>query len=193
MTFPLLERCFLESTVRDVNGYSYFQNPISDGVPRVDPEILEEAIEGLAGILPEDIDHILAPEAMGIPLGAGLSLKTRIPYVVVRKKSYGLPGEIEVLQKTGYSKSRMFVNGVRKGMRAVIVDDVLDTGGTLRAISDAVKSAGADLVKIMVVYSMCEDLDAMSEKLGVAIECLVRIGMDGPRPFLRRRARTATR
>lgn len=193
MTFPRLERCFLESTVKDVNGYSYFQNPISDGVPRVDPEILEEAIGGLAGILPEGIDLILAPEAMGIPLGAGLSLKTRIPYVVVRKKSYGLPGEIEVLQKTGYSKSRMFVNGVRKGMRVVIVDDVLDTGGTLRAISDAVKSTGADLVKIMVVYSMCEDLDAMSEKLGVPIECLVRIGMDGARPFLRRRARTATR
>ncbi|MBO4348104.1 MAG: adenine phosphoribosyltransferase [Candidatus Methanomethylophilaceae archaeon] len=193
MTYPRLERCFLESTVKDVNGYSYFQNPISDGVPRVDPEILEEAIEGLAGILPEDIDLILAPEAMGIPLGAGLSLKTRIPYVVVRKKSYGLPGEIEVLQKTGYSKSRMFVNGVREGMRVVIVDDVLDTGGTLRAISDAVKSTGADLVKIMVVYSMCEDLDAMSEKLGAPIECLVRIGMDGPRPFLRRRARTATR
>ncbi|MBE6519721.1 MAG: adenine phosphoribosyltransferase [Thermoplasmata archaeon] len=193
MTYPRLERCFLESTVKDVNGYSYFQNPISDGVPKVDPEILEEAIGGLAGILPEDIDLILAPEAMGIPLGAGLSLKTRIPYVVVRKKSYGLPGEIEVLQKTGYSKSRMFVNGVRKGMRVVIVDDVLDTGGTLRAISDAVKSTGADLVKIMVVYSMCEDLDAMSEKLGAPIECLVRIGMDGPRPFLRRRARTATR
>ncbi len=193
MTYPRLERCFLESTVKDVNGYSYFQNPISDGVPRVDPEILEEAIEGLAGILPEDIDLILAPEAMGIPLGAGLSLMTRIPYVVVRKKSYGLPGEIEVLQKTGYSKSRMFVNGVREGMRVVIVDDVLDTGGTLRAISDAVKSTGADLVKIMVVYSMCEDLDAMSEKLGAPIECLVRIGMDGPRPFLRRRARTATR
>ncbi len=193
MTYPRLERCFLESTVKDVNGYSYFQNPISDGVPRVDPELLEEAIEGLAGILPEDIDLILAPEAMGIPLGTGLSLKTRIPYVVVRKKSYGLPGEIEVLQKTGYSKSRMFVNGVRKGMRVVIVDDVLDTGGTLRAISEAVKSTGADLVKIMVVYSMCEDLDAMSEKLGAPIECLVRIGMDGPRPFLRRRARTATR
>ena len=100
MTYPRLERCFLESTVKDVNGYSYFQNPISDGVPRVEPEILEEAIEGLAGILPEDIDLILAPEAMGIPLGTGLSLKTRIPYVVVRKKSYGLPGEIEVLQKT---------------------------------------------------------------------------------------------
>ena len=25
MTYPRLERCFLESTVKDVNGYSYFQ------------------------------------------------------------------------------------------------------------------------------------------------------------------------
>ncbi len=185
MGFPLLEKCFLESTVRDVNGYSYFQNAISDGIPRVEPEVLEEAIDGLSGILPEDIDLILVPEAMGIPLGTGLSLKTRIPYVVVRKKQYGLPGEIEVLQKTGYSKSRMFVNGVKEGMRVVIVDDVLDTGGTLRAISDAVHSTGADLAKIMVVYSMCEDMDSMSETLGAPVECLVRIRMDGPRPYLR--------
>ncbi len=191
MTFPLLERCFLESTVRDVNGYSYFQNPISDGIPRVDPEVLEEAIDGLAGIMPEDIDLILAPEAMGIPLGAGLSLRTRVPYVVVRKKQYCLPGEIEVLQKTGYSKSRMFVNGLREGMRVVIVDDVLDTGGTLRAVSEAVRRSGAELVRIMVVYSLCEDMEAMGERMGAPVECLVRIGMDGPRPYLRRRARTA--
>ncbi len=185
MAFPLLEKCFLESTVRDVNGYSYFQNPISDGIPKVDPEVLEEAVNGLADIIPEDVDLILAPEAMGIPLGTALSLKTRIPYVVVRKKQYGLPGEIEVLQKTGYSKSRMFVNGVKKGMRVVIVDDVLDTGGTLRAISDAVIGTGAELAKIMVVYSMCEDMDAMSETMHAPVECLVRIGMDGPRPYLR--------
>ena len=191
MAYRLLEECFLESTVRDVNGYPYFQNAISDGVPEVEPEVLQEAVDGLAGIMAEGIELILAPEAMGIPLAAGLSLKTGIPFSIVRKKSYGLPGEMEVSQKTGYSKSRMFVNGVRKGMRTAVVDDVIDTGGTLTAISAAIRSAGAELVQVMVVYSMLEDHSRMSEAVGAPIDCLVRIGMDGSRPFIRRRARTA--
>ena len=109
MDFPLLRRCFLESSVKQIGEYHYFLNPISDGVPAVMPEVLEEAAAGLSELLDKDVELVLAPEAMGIPLAAALSLRTRVPFSVVRKKSYGLPGEIEISQKTGYSKSRMFV------------------------------------------------------------------------------------
>ena len=183
--FPLLEKCFLESAVKNVNGYSYFLNPISDGVPRVEPEVIEEAVGGFAGLMDDGIDLILAPEAMGVPLGTALSLRTRVPFSVVRKKQYGLPGEVELSQRTGYSKSRMFLNGVGKGDRVVIVDDVLDTGGTLTAISEAVRSAGADLVQVLVAYSMNDDLEGFSEAVGAPVRCLVRIGMDGSRPYLK--------
>ncbi|MBR6203557.1 MAG: adenine phosphoribosyltransferase [Candidatus Methanomethylophilaceae archaeon] len=185
MDFPLLRRCFLESSVKQIGEYHYFLNPISDGVPAVMPEVLEEAAAGLSELLDKDVELVLAPEAMGIPLAAALSLRTRVPFSVVRKKSYGLPGEIEISQKTGYSKSRMFVNGLRKGMKVAIVDDVIDTGGTLTAISDAVRESGAELVQVLVVYSMREDLPAVSERMGAPVCRLLDIGMDGPRPFVR--------
>ena len=48
MDFPLLRRCFLESSVKQIGEYHYFLNPISDGVPAVMPEVLEEAAAGLS-------------------------------------------------------------------------------------------------------------------------------------------------
>ena len=46
-------------------------------------------------------------EAMGIHLATALSLETGIPFVVVRKRQYGLPGEVAVHQTTGYSQGEL--------------------------------------------------------------------------------------
>ena len=183
--YPLLRRCFEDAPVVDRNGYDYFVNPISDGVPRVDPEALREAVDGLISEAGFDCDLILAPEAMGIPLAAGISLRTGIPFSVVRKKRYGLPGEREILQRTGYSESAMFLNGVGKGDRAFIVDDVLDTGGTVAAVAAAVREAGASVAGVAVVYSMA-DVRAFSERIGAPVHALLSVGVEDGRPFVRR-------
>jgi adenine phosphoribosyltransferase len=59
------------------------------------------------------IDKIVTMEAMGIPLATALSLKLKIPFVIIRKRTYGLPGEIDVEQITGYSKSKLYINGLK--------------------------------------------------------------------------------
>ena len=185
MDYPLLRECYLSSTVSDRNGYSYFQNPISDGVPQVDPAVLNEAADGIIAVSEVGCDLILAPEAMGIPLAAAVSLKTGIPFSVVRKKSYGLPGELEISQQTGYSRSKMFLNGVRPGMKTMIIDDVVDTGGTLCAIAAAVRKAGGTVTEIAAAYSMPEDLSEVSARAGAPIRSLLSIGLRGTVPFIR--------
>ena len=74
--------------------YPYFIHPITDGVPRLDPNVLE-AITDLAvdSIKWNNVDLILGIEAMGLPLVAPISLKTKIPMVVARKRQYELEGQ----------------------------------------------------------------------------------------------------
>ena len=78
---------------------------------------------------------------MGLPLTAPLSVQHDRPLVVARKRAYGLEGEVVVDQSTGYSKGAMYLNDVRPGERVLIVDDVLSTGGTLRAVIDGIRRA----------------------------------------------------
>ena len=54
-------------------------------------------------------------------------------------------------QSTGYSKGAMYLNDVRPGERVLIVDDVLSTGGTLRAVIDGIRRCGAEVAQVVIV------------------------------------------
>jgi adenine phosphoribosyltransferase len=131
--------------------YHYFINPVSDGIPVVEPALLREIGCAMVRVTDlERVDMIVVAEAMGIHIGTTLSLMTDIPLNVVRKRRYELPGECAVHQTTGYSKGELYINGLCPGMRIVIVDDVLSTGGTMTAVLGALASIGVEVVDICV-------------------------------------------
>ncbi|MFQ5919445.1 MAG: hypoxanthine/guanine phosphoribosyltransferase [Thermoplasmata archaeon] len=166
--------------------YEYFVHPISDGIPPADPVLVEEVVDALVAVGDFDCDKIVTAEAMGFPLAALLSLRTGKPYVFLRKREYGLPGEVRVRQTTGYSRADMFMNYVGRGDRVVIVDDVISTGGTVRAIVAALRQVGALLVDILVVFDKMEDKAGLEEAVGAPVKTLLRVQVvDGkvvPRP-----------
>jgi adenine phosphoribosyltransferase len=138
--------------------YNYFVHPLTDGIPVIDPALLKAAANGLVRVMDLNdaqgsVDYILGCEAMGVPISVAVSFATNIPVSVVRKREYGLPGEVLVSQKTGYSKGNLYLNGVKAGDRVVIVDDVISTGGTTRALLDSLAQIGAIVVDIGFVFS----------------------------------------
>jgi len=129
--------------------YYYFIHPITDGVPIINPALLREVCTGMVKMLDlTAVDTIVVVEAMGIHIGSILSNMTDIPMTIMRKREYRLPGEIAVHQTTGYSKGELYLNGVNKGDRVVIIDDVVSTGGTMKALLQALKIAGAEVVDV---------------------------------------------
>ncbi len=158
-------------------SYNYFIHPISDGVPVVKPELLREVIACIVKNANLDVDKIVTIEAMGLPLGAALSTITDIPFIIVRKRKYDLPGEIAVHQATGYSKGELYLNGIDKGDRVLIVDDVISTGGTLKAVIKALERAGAVIEDIIVVIERGEG-KKLIEAIGYDVQTLIKIDVD---------------
>jgi len=131
--------------------YDYFIHPITDGVPMVEPALLRDVCTAMIKVLDlRGVELFVVAEAMGIHIGTTLSLMTDIPFTIVRKRKYELPGEVAVHQTTGYSKGELYLNGVRRGDLVAIVDDVLSTGGTMRALIQALEYVGADIADICV-------------------------------------------
>ena len=161
--------------------YPYFIHPITDGVPRMDPAVLQ-AITALVvdRVDWNNVDLLLGIEAMGLPLTAPLSVETGVPLVIARKRSYGLEGEVEIDQSTGYSKGAMYLNDLKEGERVAIVDDVLSTGGTLEAVVEGVRKANASVTEIIAVIEKGEGLKRLQDLYpDIRIQSLVRLVMDG--------------
>ena len=161
--------------------YPYFIHPLTDGVPRLDPKVLSAVTDlCLEAIDWSHVDLIIGIEAMGLPLTAPLSIGSGKPLVVVRKRQYGLEGEVVIDQSTGYSKGEMYLNDVKSGERVVIVDDVLSTGGTLRAIIKGIEKTGAEIMHIITVVEKGPGLKSLqTDYPNIKIESLVRLEMDG--------------
>ena len=123
---------------------------------------------------------LLGIEAMGLPLTSSLSLRTGLPQVVARKRSYGLDGEITIDQNTGYSKGSMYLNDIKPGESIAIIDDVLSTGGTLDAVIKGVEKAGATVTTIVAVVEKGPGLEMLKKKYpAIDISSIVRLTMEG--------------
>ncbi len=163
------------SDVVSFGDYQYFVHPITDGIPYMDPQMLDEVLDRMYEVGDFRCDYIVGAEAMAIPLMVPLSLMTGIPYNVVRKRRYGLPGEVSVRQITGYSEKDLYINGLKDGDRVVIVDDVISTGGTLKAMMKAFRSMGVTVVDIVIVVEKTDQLESLETELGARIKTLVQV------------------
>jgi len=171
----LLEKSIMEAPIVKKGDYNYIIHPLTDGIPKIDPDLLEEVAQKMLRFIPPDIEKIVTIEAMGIPLATAISLKIGKPFTIIRKRQYNLPGEVSVEQVTGYSKSKLFINGLKKGDKVVIVDDVLSTGGTLRAVLKALKEIGVKVENVLIAIDKGKVAEEIENEFGVPIISIANI------------------
>ena len=187
MKFEKLRKSLQEAPIIKIGDYDYVIHPITDGIPMIESGLLREITTELKKLVKQCgwVDRIVTMDAMGIPLATALSLELDIPFTIIRKKEYKLPGEVAVEQVTGYSKAKMFVNGLRKGDHIVIVDDVLSTGGTLRAVLSVLKKIGVVVEGVFIVIYKGKCIESIMKESNVVIKALITIDVrDGHVVFL---------
>jgi len=102
--------------------------------------------------------RVLVPEASGIPLAASLSLELETPFTVARRAAApGAPGAGGGWLCSGGSPAFCVPRGVLgRSDRVVIVDDIVETGRTLRALRTLAEEAGAQVVAVAALVVVGE-------------------------------------
>ena len=145
--------------------YPYFIHPISDGIPRMDADVLRATRDLIVEMVDwSNIDLIVSVEAMGLPLLAAVGDATGKPTVVIRKRQYGMEGEVRVDVATGYSQSTTYINDIAPDERILIVDDVISTGGTLEPILATLEDMGVILQDIVIAIEKGEGRERLAKE-----------------------------
>ena len=156
--------------------YNYFVHPISDGIPLVEPKLLKEISKCIADNIDlSKIDKIVAVESMGIHIATALSLQTGVPFLVIRKREYGLEGEKKVYQKTGYGSANLYINNINEGDNILLIDDVISTGGTLKALINSLNDININIGNVVAVIEKGEGRKVVEEELNISIMTLVKM------------------
>ena len=145
--------------------YPYFIHPISDGIPRMEAKVLRATRDLIIDMVEwSEIDIVVSVEAMGLPLLAAVGEATGKPTVVIRKRPYGMEGEVRVDVSTGYSTSTAYINDIKPGERVLVVDDVISTGGTLEPLLEALEEIGAILKGVVIAIEKGKGRERLAEE-----------------------------
>jgi len=99
--------------------------------------------------LDREIDVVLGIEARGFIIGAALAYKLNKGVILVRKpgklpyKTHSVEYELEY----GSDALEIHQDAIEPGQKVLIADDVLATGGTVRAVIDLVRRMGGEVVE----------------------------------------------
>lgn len=120
------------------------------------PRGFAAAIEAMVAVSPADIDVVLGMEARGFLFGAPVAMAIGAAFVPVRK-----PGKLpmpvvsqEYDLEYGSNTLAVHTDAVPTGARALLVDDVLATGGTLLASAELVRTLGGVVVQATVLMEL---------------------------------------
>jgi len=123
----------------------------------LDPKAFRDAIDIFVDRYKDkEIPVVAGIEARGFLFGPPIALAIGAKFVPMRKPRK-LPGEViaeEYVLEYGADRLEMHVGAVQPGERALIVDDVIATGGTLCAAIKLLERAGAEVVECACVIEL---------------------------------------
>jgi adenine phosphoribosyltransferase len=148
----------LSRYIRDVPDFPKPGVLFKDITPLLaDPAALRHAVELMADhYRARALDLVAAVEARGFLFAAPLALLLQKPLVPLRKPGK-LPYRTHSLQydlEYGSAELQLHIDAVAPHARALMVDDLLATGGTMRAGCELIEKAGGRVVGCAVLVEL---------------------------------------
>ena len=172
----------LRSTIRSIPDFPIPGILFRDITPMLsDPQALRASVEQLRDKLGETkVDAVVGIESRGFMFGVPLAIELGVGFVPLRKPGK-LPAERisrSYALEYGQNTLEMHADALKPGDRAVIVDDLLATGGTARASAELVEESGAEVVAMLFVIELI-GLDGRAALGDRRVEVLLPMGADG--------------
>ena len=126
------------------------------------PDAFDWAISEMVGIA-KDLkpDVIVGIESRGFIFAIPISMNLSLPFVPVRKKgklpykTFSASYELEY----GEDKLEIHNDALSSGSRVLIVDDLIATGGTIKACSELVGALGGNIVGVVTLIDLVDVRD----------------------------------
>ena len=156
MSTPTLVQ--LTQKIRDIPDFPRKGIVFKDITPLLnDPQAFKMAIDAMAHqYIGQHLDLVVGIEARGFIIGAALAYILNTGLIPLRK-----PGKLPFLThrmsynlEYGSAELEIHRDAIIPGQRVIIVDDLLATGGTMRASVDLVKTLGAEIVGVSFLVEL---------------------------------------
>lgn len=121
-----------------------------------------------------DFDVVVGPESRGFIFGVPIAYNLNKPFIPVRKKGK-LPCETiekEYALEYGNAVIEMHRDSIQPGQKLLIVDDLIATGGTTKAMIEMIESLGGQVSGIVFLMELA-GLEGRKRLEGYRVESVI--------------------
>ncbi|MCB9438438.1 MAG: hypothetical protein H6673_15790 [Anaerolineales bacterium] len=154
-----IRKSIQHSPVLKQDEHPYVLTSLTDFVPPIIPSDIEEMADLIAHFGRFDESDIILSKAdrSGGPLAHAVALRTDRPYTLARLHPGGVGWQVSSGTFMGFAENKQIsVNGIKRGQKVIIVDDLLSSGDTVLSLVDAVNRVGASVIQAIFVYEKLE-------------------------------------
>jgi adenine phosphoribosyltransferase len=122
-----------------------------------DREAFRECVKRMADhYRDKEIDVVVSSEARGFIFGAALAYELGVGFVPIRKKGKLPSATVSLTYQKEYEKDTIEIHkdAIEPGQRVLLLDDLLATGGTIKANAELVEKLGGVIVGICVLIEL---------------------------------------
>lgn len=132
-------------------------------------DIIKKNLEGV------DFDYVVGPESRGFIFGMPIAYALKKGFIPIRKKGK-LPAEVvskEYALEYGTAVIEMHKDAIKKGDKVVVIDDLMATGGTAKAVAELIEECGGEVVSLQFVIELT-DLPGREVLKGYNVDSVVK-------------------
>ncbi|HEY7090339.1 MAG TPA: adenine phosphoribosyltransferase [Tepidisphaeraceae bacterium] len=167
----------LKKLIRDIPDFPKKGILFRDITPLLaDPSGLALSIELMANpFRGKRIDLVVGAESRGFIFGTAVACCLSAGFALVRKPGKLPHNKVSMSYDLEYGKDtlEMHADSIVAGQRVVVCDDVLATGGTMKACCDLVKQLGGELVGVAVLIEL-EGLKGRHKLEGIPVHSVLK-------------------
>ncbi|ANF22871.1 phosphoribosyltransferase family protein [Thermococcus piezophilus] len=157
--------------------YGFFDN-----IPVIsDTALMSIIAEDVASrFMDKNVDKVLTAATDGIPLGVHVARELNVDVVYAKKKKeVGVEKfyEVSYVPSASGSVTTLYLPqwALKKGENVLIVDDVIRSGETQKALLEMCKQAVAKPVGMFFLISVGDVIDKLKEEYNIPVESLIRL------------------
>lgn len=175
-------KAFNNQPLINLKGRKYILNPLIDHIPETSYSLVSDVVKELSRLTNfEYINKIVGEEDRGGYIAAIMAYKHKKALAMTKWNPDGLECGHVIDFRNAYTKGKMYLHGVSEKDKIILIEDLVDSGGTLIAM---IKLLGKVKVEIRDILVVAEKIDyngreRVKKETGYDIKSLIKVGNNG--------------
>jgi adenine/guanine phosphoribosyltransferase-like PRPP-binding protein len=177
-----LIKAFHDQPLRQINGRKYILNPLLDHYPETSYALMKDTVVELSRITDvSKVDKIIGEEDRGGYVAALMAFRHKKSLAMVKWNPSGVDGQIGIDFRNAYTAGKMYLNGVQAGEKVLIVEDLIDSGGTLIAMIQLLRSVKVEIYDIITVVDKIDygGRERILRETGLSVKSILGVSCQG--------------